>query len=313
MTRDSIEEVLVPYMSNPRVVHNLERFRASLEAKAPEIRTRTQRLLSRIRPEQLTAKVTVPRHGTAPRLALGYGTHTEVLLQAPGLGWRGVADLVNLSATKCEICDFKTGDLKEDYRVQLLIYALLWARDSELNPRRRLVDRLALCFQEYDVEVPCPDGRGLLLLEAEIRERSGAALRGLGSGIPPARTSLENCTSCAVRHLCEDYWLWVARQKTAGDVVEGHYADIQIKLSSQHGPTSWDGKVESCRTVSAGRPVLLRTDGTGFLLREGQHLRLLDAFLHAQNDDVRQGHPLTVATTGSYSEVFLLPESIASP
>ena len=312
VVKESIEEVLVPYVSNPRVAHTLGRLRDSLEAKAPEIRLRTQRLLSRIRPGQLSLKATVPRYGAKPHPALGYGTYSEVPLQAPELGWRGVADVVNLSATECEICDYKTGDPREDYKYQLLIYALLWARDSELNPSRRLVDRLALCFQGFDVEVPCPDARGLDLLEAELRERSNLALSGLGSGMPPAQTSPQNCTVCHVRHLCEDYWLWIARQRTAGDPVEGHFADLQTRLSSQHGPTSWDGEVESCATVSARRPVLLRTNDTWLFLHEDQHLRVLNAFVQTQDDDVRQGYPLAVASIGSYSEVFVLPERIAS-
>ncbi len=307
---DSLERVLLPYKENPRASAVLGVIRTRLAAKIPEIRTRVQRYLSRIRPEPraIVHGETVIHPEGELRHALQHGTYTEVLLQSSKLGWRGVADMVTLSTTQCEIRDFKTGAPKEEHQVQLWTYALLWARDVGLNPAGRLADKLVLSYDERDVEVPSPEASKLCSLEDEIKKRSTAALADLQPSNPRARTSLENCTYCAVRQLCEEYWHWLARGYPKNEETTGRYIDIQIKLSSQHGPSSWDGAVEYGPAMQVGEAILLRTENLAFDLHPGQRLRLLNVHVSMPNEeaDAKNRHRLIVATMGSRSEMFLL-------
>ncbi len=309
---NSLERVLLPYRENPRASAVLGGIRTRLAAKVPDIRTRVQRYLSRIRLEPCTIVhgETVIHPERELRHALQHGTYTEVLLQASKLGWRGVADMLTLSTTQCEIRDFKTGAPKEEHQVQLWTYALLWARDIGLNPAGRLADKLVLSYDERDVEVPSLDVSKLCSLEDEIEKRSAAALADLQSGNPRARTSLENCMYCTVRHLCEEYWHWLPRHYPKDEETKGRYMDIQIKLSSQHGPRSWDGEVEHGPDMQVGAAILLRTENLAFDLHPGQRLRLLNVHVSIPSEeaDTRNGHHLIVVTMGSRSEMFLLPK-----
>lgn len=119
---DCLEQVLLSYRENPRAAPALDGIRARLTTRVPELRTRIQKFLSRIRPEPHTVipgETVIHREG-GPRHALQHGTYTEVLLQASELGWRGVADMLTLSTTHCEIRDFKTGAPKERFKPLIL-------------------------------------------------------------------------------------------------------------------------------------------------------------------------------------------------
>lgn len=307
---DSLERGLLPYRENPRAAPALDRIRTRITARVPELRTRVQRYLARIRPEPRTIVhgETVIHPDGEPRHALQHGTYTEVLLQSSELNWRGVADMLTLSTTQCEIRDFKTGAPKEEHQDQLWTYALLWARDVGSNPAGRLADKLVLSYDERDVEVPSPEASKLCSFEDAIKKRTDAALANLQSGNPRARTSLENCMYCVVRHLCEEYWHWLARHYPKDEETKGRYIDIQIKLSSQHGPSSWDGEVEYGPAMQAGAAILLRTEQLAFDLHPGQRLRLLNVHVSIPSEETgtKKGHHLIVATMGSRSEMFLL-------
>jgi hypothetical protein len=307
---DCLERALRPYRENPRAIPILDGICVRLTTRIPELRTRVQKLLSRIRPEPHTFVLgdTAIHPEGKPRHVLQHGTYTEVLLQSSKLGWRGVADMLTLSADSCEIRDFKTGTPKDEHKVQLWTYALLWSRDEDLNPSGRLADKLVLSYDESDIEIPSPDDSKLLSLEDEIKQRSATVRTGLQSGNPDARTSEENCIYCAVRHLCEEYWHWLTQQSPKDESTKGTYIDIQIKLSSQHGPTSWDGEVESGPAMKAGEPILLRTENLAFNLRPGHRLRLLNVHIRIpiEENGAENGHHVIVATMGSRSEVFLL-------
>jgi hypothetical protein len=308
---DSLERALLPYRENPRAFAVLDGIRTRLVAKVPELRMRVQRYLSRIHPEPraMAHGETVIHPKEGPRNALKHGTYTEVLLQSTKLGWRGVADMLTLSITQCEIRDFKTGAPKEEHQVQLLIYALLWARDVARNPDGRLAEKLVLSYDEHDVEVPSPGVGKLCSLQDEIKKRTDAVLADLQLGNPRARTSLGNCMYCAVRHLCEEYWHWLARHYPKDEETKGRYIDIQIKLFSRHGPSSWNGEIEYGPAIQAGAAILLRTENFALALHPGQRLRLLNVYVSiptSEEADTKKGHHLIIATMGSRSEMFLL-------
>jgi len=256
----------------------------------------------------------VPRPREGSRQQLRHGSHAEVEIRSSQLGWRGIADLLTISTTTCEIRDFKTGIAREEHECQLRTYALLWARDRELNPHGRLSDRLVLSYQEGDVEVPAPNETLLRSLEDELRKRSALALADLEAAPPDARPSTESCAYCPVRHLCEEYWCWRTPQDSSSKLYNDRFADVQLRLSGQHGPSSWDGVVESGLELRVGGPILVRASNLPFGLHRGQRLRLLNVHISVPNDkSLEDAVPVAVATMGASSEAFLLSKPPAIP
>lgn len=309
--RRSLERALQPYEENPRAAPVLDAIRHRLSGQVPELRSLVQKFLSRIHPEPRAAKPGGPSTHLEVeyRHQLQFGSHSEVELRASELGWLGVADLITLSRTHCAIRDFKTGAFKQEHEFQLRTYALLWARDSDLNPSGRLADKLVLSYEDGDIEVPAPSPRELCSLEDELRERTAAATADLQTDPPEARPSAGNCVCCTVRHLCEEYWQWNDRQGGGSESPKGQFADLQIKLSGRHGPTSWDGSLESPSDLKASRPVLLRTANLRFDLHPGQRLRLLNVHISMPDDESMEDTlPPVVATMGVSTEAFLLSE-----
>ncbi len=162
------------YQGNPRAESVLDNVRRGLATRVPELRSQVQRQVSRIQP---SARATRAIGATIQlerkvRFQVPDGSHPEVELRVPELAWHGIVDLLALSKVSCEIRDFKTGSMKEVDELQLRIYALLWARDRDLNPSGRLADKLVLSYNDRDVEVAAPSNEALVLLEREISSRT---------------------------------------------------------------------------------------------------------------------------------------------
>jgi hypothetical protein len=309
---DCIESVLRQYEGNPRATPVMECIKQFLLPRVPKLRAHIQRLLSRI---HLAADDSITSDEVGKRIRpfshqLPYGSHTEVELKVPDMGWHGVADLLTHTPADCEIRDFKSGVYKPQHKLQLLIYALLWALDRNLNPHGRLADKLVLSYDEHDVEIPAPNRDGLSSLEAEIRKRTETVIIELQHVPPEARPSQENCEYCIVRQLCEEYWHWLRHTGKCYDKSPaGLFTDLQIELTARHGPTSWDGMVESSRLIDVGQSILLRTINVPFDLHAGQRIRLLHIYINvSQAENYETEQHATIATMGTNTEVFLLQE-----
>ena len=304
----SLTLVLQPYGRNPRADPILKGIHCRLSARVPELRSKVQGLLTRIQPVGRRASgsgMAVNHAGIKSRSQLLHGSYSEVEFQAIEMGWRGFADLLTLSSSRCEIRDFKTGAPKQEHISQVRTYALLWARDSNLNPAGRLADKLILSYEKGDIEVPVPDEEELRDLEDELRRRTAEALAKLQVDPPEARPSRENCEHCPVRHLCREYWHSHARQRTS-ESVKNRFGDVQISLTGQHGPSSWDGVIESGPDLKVGRPILLRTTNLQFELKPGQQIRLLNVHISVPEEPIEKRQLTYVATMGENSEAFLL-------
>ena len=305
-----IDCALRPYKGNPRATPVLDEVRQQLERQSPKLRTRIQRLLSRI---HLVSRNDVQLDTAAHHIEvsghqLPHGSHAEVKLQVPDLGWQGVADFLTLSSASCEIRDFKTGISKPQHEFQLRTYALLWARDLNLNPSGRLADKLVLSYDDSDVEVPPPREKELRFLENEVRRRTAAVCADLRINPPETRPSQQTCPHCIVRHLCEEYWQWHARQREDSEPSGVQFTDLQIKLSARHGPASWDSIVESSSHTNVDQPILLRTSNIPFDLHPGQRIRLLNIHVSISKEEcLEEEPPQVVATMGVSTEIFLIP------
>jgi len=203
---ECIQSILVRFQNNPRVSKKEEMIAQAIGSKAAEIRERVQIILSKM---QL-----VPKHegqtskalGDKRRSPLGFGSCPEVYLSDDKLGWAGVADLINISKSECEIVDFKTGEPHNEHPFQLHVYSLLWALDAEINPNARLANRLTLFYPSGQVDVPVPTREQLLELRQDLSRRTSSAVSSVQNEPPEARLGVDVCCNCDVRHLCEDYW-----------------------------------------------------------------------------------------------------------
>lgn len=305
---DCIESVLRQYEGNPRATPVMEYVKLRLLPRVPKLRTHVQRLLSRIHlaADDLLTTNEVGERIRPPSHQLPYGSHTEVELKVPEMRWHGIADLLTHTSQSCEIRDFKSGVYKPQHKFQLFIYALLWALDRHLNPHGRIADKLVLSYGEHDMEIPAPSSSELSSLAAEIRKRTEMALIELQHTPPEARPSQENCEYCIVRQLCEEYWHWLRHpQKSYGESSARYVTDLQIRLTAQHGPTSWDGMVESSRSINVGQPILLRTLNVPFGLHAGQRIRLLNIRINDPlNEDIEKENHVAIASMGVNTEVF---------
>ena len=307
---DTLKQALQRYEGNPRAAFVLAGIHQRIAARIPELRSRVQKLLTRIRLVRYRAPswdTDVHHLGGKSRSPLPSGSYSEVEIQAIDMGWRGAVDILNLSDTQCEIQDFKTGVPNQEHVFQIRTYALLWARDYNLNPTGRLADKLVLSYDASDIEVPAPDEEEIRYLEDNLRRRTDEALTILQANPPEARPSSQNCEYCPVRHLCEEYWHHHARQKSSNGSEISEFCDAQIFLTSQHGPSSWDGIVQSGPYLQIGEPILLRTTNLQFKPKPGQRVRLLNVHIKKSEENFNAGQqPKSVATMSANSEAFLL-------
>src|SRR5574337_1295867 len=140
-----VRDGLARESANPRAAPMLEALDARLRQRSEELRRLVQQAL-RLQAQAPGPTTQSPEPGAAPpdRGALGYGYHPEVELRPPLMGWVGYADAIRLEPDVCEIVDYKTGAPSPTHEAQLRAYALLWARDTVVNPRGRLADSLVL-------------------------------------------------------------------------------------------------------------------------------------------------------------------------
>jgi hypothetical protein len=305
--RSCIQDILGFHEDNPRIQKVIETIRQDVEANIPRMRTLVQILVSRLEP----SVVAHSRHEGIPsksREALKPGSHFEVRLRVPRIGWTGIADCILLAKSQCEIMDFKTGAAKEQHADQLRVYALLWARDSELNPDARLADKLTLSYPTHTLEIPAPSMNDLDVLEGALVTRSKAAKNHLKHLPPDARPSRENCSFCEVRHLCNEYWRRESQELLAKEAQEeSAYGDFEVVIVSKHTSKSWRGEVLASTVAAPGTSVILGTTYQDriYKFKSGDSIRVLGARLNLSD---KEDSPALISLT-SLSEAYLVGPS----
>jgi len=269
-----IDDRLAAFKDNPRARDRVDGLREALRGRVPQMRQQVQAIVAMtdLAPNE-GAAFRAP--STDRREPLPPGSHPEVELRVPSLGWVGRADLIRVEDDGCEITDYKTGARSDRHVEQIQIYALLWNLDSELNPSGSVAKRLTLRYADGDVDIRAPSVHDLRQLEKALVERTAQALQDLVDRPPLAKPAPETCSGCPVRHLCPEYWVSLDVSPTIGDAPALKPGDLEVRLAGRTGPKSWEGEVVHGPKRKAR--VLLRTlsDSATFPLRGG--VRVLDA------------------------------------
>jgi hypothetical protein len=296
-----VERILKRYDDNPRAGALLEHAQRSLQGQVPTLRARVQSMLSRLRlpkSDGLTSPgASMPPPGGPPlRLPLANGTYPEVEVRATSIGWKGKLDLLVLDDDACEITDFKTGAADEAHKFQIRAYAVMWRLDDELNPTGRAVDQLVLAYESHDVEVSPLSQPEIDNFARDLVERRATSTEALRACPPVARPSADTCRYCNVRQLCDAYWSG-ATQAVSDD---GHFGDVELKITGRHGPTSWNAEVTRARDLPAKSPALLRLQRPDEF-KTGTRVRVLDGALARDPED--DAAP-AVVTLGVFREAY---------
>lgn len=302
---DCIQVVQARAATNPRAFRVSDFIKRSLRAQVPDLRARTQTLLSSVRVPSVRVSREQPRQavGQAYRAPLAEGIYAERELRAPTLGWKGKADLLVIAPTSCVLTDFKTGPPDQAHEFQLQVYALLWSRDSELNPSGRRADRLTVAYSSGRREVVAPEEARLKELEHEVLARRDAAVRLVSHHPPEARPSTEHCGYCAARQLCSEYW--DVHLKAHGlQQTNRRFGDLEVTVTGRHGPASWDAVAEVSGWLPHGKSIVLRTSDD-FSLQPSQRLRIVDAGITVDEDEAQPA----VVTISALTEIY----SVAGP
>lgn len=168
----------------------------------------------------------------------------------------------------------------------------------------RVADRLIISYPDGDVDVPPMSPDELAEFEAQLSERTATALQKTQATPPRARPGPDACRYCSVRQLCDEYWTWIGQETEATEA--SPFGDLEITLSTQHGPRSWDASANSCRGIAPGQQLLLRCTDLLIKPHPGDHLRVLNAHVSIPEEDFGDDGPtLPILTVGSQTEVFL--------
>lgn len=313
---ETIKNLCDGLQDNPRFVSKFNYIFTKLRSSVPMLREQLQILTSKLRLQGGLSARTVSRSQSnrgGARSALSNGIHSEVELRINQLRWRGFVDSLVLSDTSCEIVDYKTGTPKSEHEEQVRLYSLLWARDEQLNPTGRTVDRLTLAYSTNDVAVEPLTGSQLNVLEQEIILRTKVALNLAQQTPPPAMPNMHNCEYCPVRQLCDEYWTPQVQQILAQEVLRelpapaDYLIDLEVNNLEQQTLLSWNADVLLCRALPARSKILIRlSEPTSLLeniLNKSTKIRILDAFLinHPEDEVV-----ITIVQLTKMSEVFIV-------
>jgi len=307
--RSYMQTAIDSYKENPRAEYILDLISSSLLAYVVDIRSKVQFLLGRM---NLDAAGTTNYDNVTgnsmvkQRSALSYGIHPEVDMRVPSMHWRGKADLIVLTDSICELIDFKTGEHTKQHEFQMCVYALLWYRDSVLNPSSRLASKLKLSYLQESVEVQVPTIKSLGKFELEILERTKNLSNILSTSPPSPLPNIERCVFCDVRHLCEAYWKIKVSSDCTPEGRRNNLVDVEVTLIEQHSPLSWNITVDAGPYLKPGFPALLRIPINHYLtysVLPKDRLRVLDAGLFF---DPLQESNTAILTLNNFSEAYAI-------
>lgn len=293
LAEQGIEDQLKRFADNPRISDRMDALRTALRNKVPEIRQRVQAAISRT-PLHFISEPAPGDRIPGGRGPLPAGFHPEVELWAPNLRLAGRADLLMVTDETCDITDYKTGAPDAHHAKQVRLYALLWNRDEQLNPRSLPVRRLILSYASHNVDIEPPSADELDTLAAATAEQIRVAEAALRERPPAAYPEATMCGLCGVRQLCDEYWAGLSNRGPSGTVPGVEWFDFEGRVIKRNGSRSW-----LLAAATTDKLLLLRTSSEVVPFGVGDHLRLLD--IHREDG---AESPTPIATLTHVSEVF---------
>lgn len=295
----ALDQTLVSLDRNPRSAHLVPLLGPQLRSELPRLRGVVQAMLNRVR---VIPSAVRPAEGpaSAGHRALPLGSYNEALIEAPSIGWKGIADLLVLDAHTCEIVDFKSGAPSDDHAFQLHAYAAMWRRDRARNPQGRTVTALRVVYGTEAQEIqPLPDD-GDDELASEMAARAEDARTAVSSCPPEARVEMSRCCRCQVRQLCDAYW---AQLETSGaeDCIPATYFDVELMCGDTSPSGLTTATVVRAHGLASGTPVLLKwTGGAGHSVTS-QLIRVLGVRAYGGDES-----SAVVLSMSDYSECLLV-------
>jgi hypothetical protein len=294
------DDVLGTLVGNPRAEPYADVLRDDLARRLPTLRQQVQGTLQRI----FGSSEPPPGAGQGDRTpsggALSDGFYTEVRLAPNDLPWIGWADAIKLGPGHCEIIDYKTGVVEEMHREQLRLYALLWARDSTLNPSGRLATHLTIVYPSESQSVDAPTEADLAAMEASLEGLGARVTTALRTVPPPPSVATDSCRFCDVKHMCPEYWEPESRPKLREEP-PAVVRSLELAVADRRGVRSWSVNVMFDPFIEAGADAIL-VGSPHINVRPGTRLRVIDCRVEAADQDIPLIH------IGPTTEVFVLEE-----
>lgn len=204
-----------------------------------------------------------------------YGVLTELSLRHPDLPFKGIIDFIWLDDNGIEITDFKSGSSKPEHREQLILYALLWAKNTGKMPHRGYI--------------VYPDSSVLLEITREIIDEFDTELF---ARLDYARTSLllspgranitENCQYCQVRQMCDPYWQITKPKESA---TNSGYVDVELVVTGAPADFGFIGQTTNGNYLSVVYDKDLAKMSGAF--NSGDRLRILGAIWGAEALEIK--------------------------
>ena len=200
------------------------------------------------------------------------GALSELKLNHPTLPFTGVIDMVSLEGDgTVTIADFKTGERQAAHEEQLLLYALLWWRETGTLSARCVVQYL-----EASVEF-VPSASGLIEAERALAVQIREAQKSLSEQPAIARPG-DACSWCSVRPRCDEGWVRVAGKGRSASL------DIQVTVGTTPTPTGFLAQLGNGDELPV---VFSQAVGAGVpQLSVGESVRILDAMKPDNSDEV---------------------------
>ena len=287
---NAISSLLNGLAENPRFQPIRESFVASLQNRLPQLRESVQLQLVRLAWAYSPASSTVSKDAPKSKIRypLSLGSHFEVELRDPTLKWNGIADLVELDASSCAITDFKNGAVSDDHLFQLRVYAVLWLRDSELNPHAVPVRKLTISYPTLNRDVVFPESDQSSLRSA-LESRTQSVREAITGPTSKPILSADVCPHCDVRQLCSEYWTLARPTVNPVPSLHNRFDDIQLLLTSKKGERTWLANAQLATHLKVPVEVLLRWSSEEFrILQElnpGTIIRVTGVLLSDPQDE----------------------------
>lgn len=304
---DAISEVEAGLAKNPRFQPIRDFLAVTLRSRIPRFRENIQLQLSRLKWAAYSPTPVSPKShehvGSKLRHPLAPGSHFEVEIRDPILKWRGIADLIELTDSCCSITDFKSGSSSDDHVFQIRLYALLWLRDTELNPEALPASSLTLSYpsEQKDIDFQEADQTSF---RSELQARTKLVRAAITGTSSKAVLSGDICPQCDVRQLCKEYWTSARPIPSQQNVSNCRFDDVQLLLKSKKGESTWLAEAQIASYLKIPAALLLRWSSEQFRifehLKPGTMIRLTGALL----SDVHDEYP--VLTCVANTDVIVL-------